>query len=166
VDLSKIEELIALMRKSGLTQLSLELPDYKVSITRGREPSGCAPGVAEGGPAAEAAIAPVVVVTPAEADPPGAMPLTVIAPVVGVFRNGGGSSGKQMEVGKQVQRGQLLGVIEAMKVPNEVRSPVEGVVTAVGVADGAAVEYGQMLFQLLPEEGGEVDEGESTLGMA
>jgi biotin carboxyl carrier protein len=164
VDLTKIEELLAVMRKSGLSQLALEEPGYKVSITRGPErpaahvtEAHAAPAVMAG-PAAGAA--PVV-------DPAGTTTLTVIAPVVGVFRNGGAVTGKKaLEVGTRVQRGQLLGVIEAMKVPNEVRSPVEGLVTAVGVADGAAVEYGQMLFLVLPEEGGEVDEGESTLGMA
>ena len=160
LDLSRIEELIALMRKSGLTQLSLELPDYKVSITRGAEPAtdpaarGGAPGTA--GPAP----------TP-PTDAPAALPLTVIAPVVGVFHNGGSSPGRRLiEGGGRVKRGELLATIEAMKVPNEVRSPVDGLVASVAVEDGGVVEYGQTLFLILPEEGGEADEGESPIGIA
>jgi acetyl-CoA carboxylase biotin carboxyl carrier protein len=159
LDLSKIEELIALMRKSGLTQLSLELPDYKVSITRGAEATDPAP---RGGAPATAAPGP----TPPP-DAPAALPLTVISPVVGVFHNGGSSPGRRLiEGGGRVKRGELLATIEAMKVPNEIRSPVDGLVTSVAVEDGGVVEYGQTLFLILPEEGGEADEGESPLGIA
>ena len=165
VDLTKIEELIALMRQSGVTQLSLELPDYKVSITRGPEPLAApAAGDPPAGSAWPPADPPVRAGGPAEGL--AAMALTVIAPVVGVFRNGGSAPGRQVIAGGgRVKRGQLLATIEAMKVPNEVRSPVDGVVTSVAVEDGAAVEYGQTLFVILPEEGGETDESESALGI-
>lgn len=158
LDLSKIEELIALMRKSGLTQLSLELPDYKVSITRGAEPA------TDPAPRGVAPAAPAPSPPP---DAPAALPLTVISPVVGVFHNGGSSPGRRLiEGGGRVKRGELLATIEAMKVPNEVRSPVDGLVTSVAVEDGGVVEYGQTLFLILPEEGGEADEGESPIGIA
>ena len=165
MDLTKIEELIALMRQSGVTQLSLELPDYKVSITRGPEPPAApAAGDPPAGSAWPPADPPVRAGGPAEGL--AAMALTVIAPVVGVFRNGGSAPGRQVIAGGgRVKRGQLLATIEAMKVPNEVRSPVDGVVTSVAVEDGAAVEYGQTLFVILPEEGGETDESESALGI-
>ncbi len=161
VDLSKIEELIALMRQSGVTQLSLELPDYKVSITRGPETPAAVdpPAAALAWPPADAPVRPG-----GAAESMNATALTVLAPVVGLFRNGGSAPGRQViEGGGRVKRGQLLATIEAMKVPNEVRSPVDGVVTSVAVEDGAAVEYGQTLFLILPEEGGETDESESAL---
>jgi acetyl-CoA carboxylase biotin carboxyl carrier protein len=161
LDLTKIEELIALMRRSGVVQLSVELPDCKVSIRRGVE-------LTETPHAAETNAGPAAVAVPTvNEDPSGANPLTVIAPVVGLFHNGGTAPDRVLiEEGGRVRRGQLLAAIEAMKVPNEVRSPSDGVVASVAVEDGSAVEYGQTLFLILPEEGGETDEGEKTIGMA
>lgn len=160
MDLTKIEELIALMRKSGVTQLSVELPDYKVSIKRGVEPAGT-PQVSGATPSATTMVAPTVREDGSEAGP-----LTVISPVVGIFHNGGtGPDRVLIEEGGRVRRGQLLAAIEAMKVPNEVRSPSDGVITSVAVEDGGVVEYGQTLFLMLPEEGGEADEGEKAIGM-
>jgi biotin carboxyl carrier protein len=161
VDLERIEELIDLMRRSGVTQLSLELPDCKVSITRAGEP---APEV--GAPAAAAPAAAVRAPEAALASAPGE-PIVVTSPVVGLFRNGSGSQSRgALAVGNRVTRGMLLATIEAMKVPNEVRSPVDGVVSAVFVEDGATVEYGQRLFVIEPEEGGDEDEGETPVGLA
>lgn len=159
MDLERIEELIDLMRRSGVTQLSLELPDCKVSITRAGEP-----GAPEAAP--PAAAAPAAAPEAAPAGTP-AEPMVVTSPVVGLFRSGGGSQGRgTLAVGDRVTRGMLLATIEAMKVPNEVRSPANGVVSAVFVEDGATVEYGQRLFAIEPEEGGDEDEGETPVGLA
>ncbi len=49
---------------------------------------------------------------------------------------------------------------------NEVRSPVEGIVSTVLVEEGSPVEFGQTLFLLLPDEGGETDENETPVGVA
>lgn len=162
MDLERIEELIDLMRRSGVTQLSLELPDCKVSITRAGEPEGQAAPP-------PAAAAPAAAVRAPEATPIGAPgePITVTSPVVGLFRNGDGTKGRRaVAVGDRVTRGMLLATIEAMKVPNEIRSPADGVVSAVFVDDGATVEYGQPLFAIQPEEGGDADEGETPVGLA
>jgi len=68
--------------------------------------------------------------------------------------------------GDRVREGQLIAAIEAMKVPNELRAPVTGVISRLLVEDGAAVEYGQTLLLIDPEEGdGEIDE-ESAIGLA
>jgi biotin carboxyl carrier protein len=163
MDLERIEELIDLMRRSGVTQLSLELPDCKVSITRAGEP-----GAPE--PPPPAAADPGAAARPLEAAPVGSArePTVITSPVVGLFRNGGGSQSRgALVLGDRVTRGMLLATIEAMKVPNEVRSPVDGVVSAVFVEDGATVEYGQRLFAIEPEEGGdEEDEGDTPVGLA
>ncbi len=71
-----------------------------------------------------------------------------------------------VEEGDRVREGQLLAAIEAMKVPNELRSPVSGLVTRLLVEDGSAVEYGQALFVIEPEPGGEVGDGETPIGIA
>jgi len=166
MDLKQIEQLIELMRKSGVMQLSLELPDYKVSITRdagGEEATTVAPsatGVAAAGsePGGQAQPATRVEASPA---------LPVSSPVVGVFYNGGTSDRREMiKEGDRVQAGQLLAAIEAMKVPNELRAPVNGVVAKLLAQDGQPVEYGQTLFLIAPEEAGESGDGDALVGMA
>ncbi len=161
MDVTDIEQLIALMRRAGVVHLSLEQPSYKISITRGAEAQAEAPAAAAV-PASPAAP------MPAAAGPPAAIPapasaVPVGSPVVGQARFVGGQPPR---VGERVRRGQLLAVVEAMKVPNEVRSPVEGTVTSVLVEDGRPVEYGQTLFLVLPDEGGGADEDETPVGVA
>ena len=84
MDLKRVEELIDLMRRSGVTQLAVELPDYKISITRGAGPPERPVSVempaAEAAPAAPAA-------PPAETESSRGVP--VVSPVVGIFHNGG-----------------------------------------------------------------------------
>jgi len=162
VDLKRIEQLIDLMEKSGVTQLSLELPDYKISIKRGAHET--VPPLPAATNARTAEI-PADAADDKELEALEAVP--VVSPVVGVFHNGGMSNPRQVvEEGSLVEMGHLLAAIEAMKVPNEVRAPVSGVVSKVLVQDGAAVEYGQTLFLIEPEEGGEIEDGDSLVGLA
>jgi acetyl-CoA carboxylase biotin carboxyl carrier protein len=164
VDLSRVEELIELMRESGVVQLSLELPDFKVSITRGPEgtrvttPTGGETRVEE--PEDRTLTGTAGVETQSHS-------LPVVSPVVGVFHNGGMLDPREMvREGDRVHEGQLIAAIEAMKVPNELRAPVSGVVSRLLVQDGAAVEYGQTLLLIEPEEGGEESDEESSIGVA
>jgi acetyl-CoA carboxylase biotin carboxyl carrier protein len=160
MDLKRIEDLIDLMRRSGVSQLAVELPDYKISITRGPERAG---GPAEAAPREAEMGEP----QPAAGEQPASTAVSVVAPVVGVFYNGGLLDPRTMvQEGDRVQEGQLLAAIEAMKVPNEIRAPTGGVVSRLLVEDGAAVEYGQPLFLIEPDEGGEESESESAIGLA
>ena len=164
VDLTRVEELIELMRESGVVQLSLELPDFKVSITRG--PEGTRVMTPTGGETRveEPEDRGLTETAGAEA---ASRSLPVMSPVVGVFHNGGMLDPREVvHEGDRVQEGQLLAAIEAMKVPNELRAPVSGVVSRLLVADGAAVEYGQTLLLIEPEEGGEESDEESSIGVA
>ena len=161
MDLSRVEELIELMRQSGVTQLSLELPDFKVSISRGPE-----------GTRVRSRAEPETSAEVEEEQPPASVEvetagLPVVAPVVGIFHNGGMLDPREIvREGDRVREGQLIAAIEAMKVPNELRAPVTGVISRLLVEDGAAVEYGQTLLLIDPEEGdGEIDE-ESAIGFA
>ncbi len=93
--------------------------------------------------------------------------IPVVSPVVGVFHNGGIMNPRQpVKAGDRVEKGQLLAAIEAMKVPNELRAPVGGIVSKLLVQDGAAVEYGQTLLLIQPEEVGEADDGDTLVGLA
>ncbi len=159
VDLTQVEALIDLMRESGVTELSLELPDFKVSITRGSEETevktAAQPSPAPGSPEEEERRGGRSAVV-GEAAVSG---LPVTAPVVGIFHNGGMLDPREMvREGDRVSEGQLLAAIEAMKVPNELRAPVSGVVSKLLVDNGAAVEYGQTLLLIEPDQGGEIDQ--------
>jgi acetyl-CoA carboxylase biotin carboxyl carrier protein len=68
--------------------------------------------------------------------------------------------------GDRVREGQLLAAIEAMKVPNDLRAPVSGIVSRLLVEDGAPVEYGQTLLTIEPEQGVETDEEGPPVGLA
>jgi acetyl-CoA carboxylase biotin carboxyl carrier protein len=161
VDLKRVEELIELMRRSGVVQLSLELPEYKISITRGAEE---AVGNVSIEPVRE--VQPLVQEEPPVAEAPTAA-LPVVSPVVGIFHNGGMFDPREIvREGDRVREGQLLAAIEAMKVPNELRAPVGGVVSRLLVEDGAPVEFGQRLFLIEPEEGGEASDSEPQVGLA
>jgi acetyl-CoA carboxylase biotin carboxyl carrier protein len=164
MDLKRVEELIELMRESGVTQLSLELPDFKVSITRG--PQGTE--VSQTGVRRNSEGMPSAVEQPeADAAPEQEAGVTVASPVVGVFHNGGMLDPRELvRQGDRVREGQLLAAIEAMKVPNELRAPTTGMVTHLLVEDGSAVEYGQTLFVIDPDDRGEVSDAEPPIGLA
>lgn len=149
--LEQIRELIALMRETGVSELALDLPDFKVTIRR-----DCAGGTAASA-AAPAPSTKVVAVEPIAQQTPeagGLVPVT--APQVGIFtRDAASGTRVVLSPGDWVQAGQVLGGLEAMNVVMEVHSPVSGRVADILVEDGAAVEYGQILF--LIESGGSGD---------
>jgi len=163
VDLKRIEQLIDLMERSGVTQLSLEVPDYKISITRGAETAPVVTTSSASGAATSTAAADA-----SDEIELGALEaLPVVSPVVGVFHNGGMTNPREtVKEGDRVEKGRLLAAIEAMKVPNELRAPVSGLISRLLVQDGAAVEYGQTLFLIQPEEGGEANDGDALVGLA
>ena len=154
MELARIEELIELMRRSGVMELSLELPDGTIRIKRAPE-----------GEAASAAPPSVVQTPPATASAETAS-VPVPSPVVGVFHAHATMGQKALAVGDRVTRGARLAIVEAMKVPNEVRSPVDGMVTALLAEEGQSVEFGQTLFTLRPEEDRVTDESETSVGLA
>ena len=75
-------------------------------------------------------------------------PLVVTATAVGVFR----PARPALEVGALVKRKQLLGLVEALKIPNEVYAPEAGQIVEILAAEGQGVEWGQPLFAILPQE--------------
>jgi acetyl-CoA carboxylase biotin carboxyl carrier protein len=149
MDIERIQRLIDLMKQSGVAELSIEQPDLKISIKRGGAPAKgahAAPDIAEGDSSAAGLTL---------------QPVEVLAQRVGVFHHGDGSDPASVaRVGRKVAAGQVLGTIEAMKVKDEVRCPLAGMVSEVLIEDGAAVQYGQVLFRLTPE----MEQGNETHG--
>ena len=141
MEVEEIEELIHVLEKSEVSELSLRKGDWGVTIRKGR-PSllvreGDVSRASEDQTCPRTAEAPELE-TPSE--------LEITAPMVGIFH--------AIELGPktegQVQSGQVVGVIESMKLMNDVRAEVGGAVVAVLAEDGMPVEYGQPLFRLSP----------------
>jgi len=149
VEIEEIERLIALMKASGVMELSVERGDFKVFLRR--KPDEIEEIAGEEYPDQEQPSQPAT--EPPENSKTKTFSTPVISPLVGIFHNGGISDRRSLlKEGDRVKEGQVIAAIEAMKVPNELRSPVNGVVGRILVKDGTGVEYGQTLLLIEPEE--------------
>jgi acetyl-CoA carboxylase biotin carboxyl carrier protein len=154
-DLSKILEALS---SADVREFSLKTGDYELNIKRGQEAvtvvAHAAPApVAAPQPAPVAPAAPTPVAPPApapEAAPaaPAAKPGTPVkAPIVGTFYSASSpDAAAYVKVGDRVEVGQVLCIIEAMKLMNEIESEVAGTVREILVKNAEPVEYGQTLF--------------------
>jgi acetyl-CoA carboxylase biotin carboxyl carrier protein len=149
MDLRKLKKLIDLVEASGISELEITEGEEKVKIVKG----GGAPAVVAApvpGPAAPAPIAPPApVVSAPPAETPEAAPEghPVKSPMVGTFYRTPSPDAKPfVEVGQAVKEGQIICIIEAMKLMNEIECDKSGTVKAILVENGQPVEYGQPLF--------------------
>ena len=131
MDLRKLKTLIDLVSESGVAEL-------EITVTVAAVPQA-APA-----PAAAPAAAPA----PAQDAAQAALP-TITSPMVGTFyRAPSPGAAPFIEVGDTVKKGQVIGIIEAMKLLNEVEADKDGVVQAFAAENGQPVEYGQPLVIL------------------
>ena len=146
MDIRKIKKLIELVEESGITELEVSEEEGTVRI------SSAAPLVAA--PAVQYTAAPTPVAAPAAA--PAAAPSApannevsghaVLSPMVGTFYRSPSPDAKPfIEVGQSVKVGDALCIVEAMKMMNRIESDKAGVVKAILVNDGEAVEFDQKL---------------------
>ena len=71
------------------------------------------------------------------------------SPIVGTFYSSATEGGEPfVKVGDTVTKGQVIGIIEAMKIMNDIESPYDGVIASVDVTNGQTVEYGQLLYKI------------------
>jgi acetyl-CoA carboxylase biotin carboxyl carrier protein len=137
--------LLELVRRSPVTRLSLAVGSVRWEIDAGVPGAGPA-AVADAVPARSAAPA-------APTEPEAAHGHRVLAPLVGVFYTAPRPGAPAfVRVGDQVQVGQQLGIVEAMKMMNEIVADRPGIVREVNVANEAIVEFGEVLFTLEPIE--------------
>jgi len=142
MDLRKLKTLIELVENSGIAELEVSEGEERVRITRSMPPGHHA-GLAAAGANAGVSVSDVPagqqVAPPAEGH-------VVKAPMVGTFyRAAAPGSASFVEVGDVVQAGDPLCIIEAMKLMNEIEADQAGIVKAILVENGQAVEYGQPL---------------------
>ena len=144
MDIRKIKKLMELVEQSGINEL--EVREGEESIRLSKAPTG----VMMTPVAAPAAAAPVTAPTTAPAAPPQPAGYTQTAPMVGTFyRAASPDSAPFVEVGKQVAAGDVICIIEAMKLMNQIETDKAGVVAAILVEDGQPVEFGQPLVVIV-----------------
>jgi len=154
MDLRKLKKLIDLVQESGIAELEITEGEEKVKIVKGGVVSVSPPVMATAHPAAPVAGAPPAAITGAAASAaPDSAPAVeghvVKAPMVGTFYRSPSPDAKPfVEVGQAVKEGDVICIIEAMKLMNEIDADAAGTVKAILVENGQPVEYGQPLFIL------------------
>jgi acetyl-CoA carboxylase biotin carboxyl carrier protein len=152
MDIRKIKKLIELLEESGLAELEISEGEESVRIARYAQGAPAAPQALQiSVPPAAAAPAAAAAVAPAAAAPAAAArdENLVTAPMVGTFYASPAPGAKAfVEVGQEVRVGQVLCIIEAMKMMNQIESERAGKVVAVLAKNGEPVEFGQPLFAI------------------
>lgn len=143
MELEEIKDIISFLKDTDVTELNIEREGFKIRIKRGY------------------IYGPIEItktVKPSEETGKLTYPMeslkeeeetlhTIISPLVGTFyRSPSPDSPPFVEVGTRVEKGQVLCIIEAMKIMNEIESDVSGIVKKVLVESGQPVEYGEPLF--------------------
>lgn len=152
-DLEKLRQLVEMMEKHGLSDVSLRNGEEQWRLHRGgrAEPVLTAapqPAVAMPVAASPAPVATAAAPTPAAAEPAG---IEIKSPTVGTYyASPSPEEPAFLQVGSKVSPDTIVCLIEAMKVFNQIPAEVSGTVTAILVKNGDAVEYGQPLFRVKP----------------
>ena len=156
MNIKDIKGIIDLMNKNAVSEFEMEEGDFKIKLKRAPNKLHKGEvGVAQEGPA----IVTAPVVAPAVPAPATSAPvpepvdegLEVKSPMIGtLYRRPSPDSDPFVEVGTAVEPDTVVCIIEAMKVMNEIKAEVKGMIAEVLVEDGKPVEYGQALFRIEP----------------
>ena len=139
------------MKKNSIAEFEMEKPDFKIKLKRGG--AAAAPSPEDFYPSVPAQMAaPVAQLAPISLPMPTASnDLEIKSPMVGTFyRAPSPESGNYVEIGSEVNPDTVVCIIEAMKVMNEIKAEVKGVITQVQVDNAKPVEFGQPLFKIRP----------------
>lgn len=159
MNLKDIQNLIRFVAKSGANEVKLEMEDFKITIRTGMEKetvvaTAPAPSVQIQQPAAVAPAAPVAeapAAPAAEAAAEESKYITIKSPIIGTFyRKPSPDKPAFVSVGDRIGEGDVLCIIEAMKLFNEIESEISGTIVKVLVEDSTPVEFDQPLFLVDP----------------
>jgi oxaloacetate decarboxylase (Na+ extruding) subunit alpha len=149
----RIREVVRIVQESGVAELTIEEEDgLRVSVRRTDEAAARGPVADQAAPFAldEAEAAPV--------EPPSDGLVRIESPMVGTFyRAPQPGAPPFVDVGEPVGAGQTLCILEAMKLMNEVKAELDGIVRSIHVENAQPVEFGQLLFELEPLGGRPLD---------
>ena len=153
MDLKDIKAIIDLMKKNSICEFELERQDFKIKLKRGNNgtaqpedfPVQVYPPLVAAAPA-------LPVPTPAPAAPaPGSADQEIKSPMIGTFyRAPSPESANYVEIGTEVNPDTVVCIIEAMKVMNEIKAEIKGVITQIVVENAKPVEFGQPIFKIRP----------------
>lgn len=155
MDLKDIKAIIDLMKKNSLSEFELEKQEFKIKLKR-------SPGAAGGEdfpvtytlPSQVAAAPPAAIAAPTAplpAAPAASTGVEIKSPMIGTFyRAPSPESANYVEVGTEVNPDTVVCIIEAMKVMNEIKAEVRGIITEVLVDNAKPVEFGQPMFKIKP----------------
>jgi acetyl-CoA carboxylase biotin carboxyl carrier protein len=155
MDFDEINRILDIVREHDLSEFELELEGFKIRIKKGgivqaaMAPAAPAPAaVPASAPSPSAAQAPAAGGTPPPS--PDEIDLAIVkSPIVGTFfRASEPNAAPFVEVGQAVKKGQVLCIIEAMKLMNEIDSEYDGEIVKVYVENGQPVQYGERLFAI------------------
>jgi acetyl-CoA carboxylase biotin carboxyl carrier protein len=149
VDLKDIKAVIDLMKKNSVSEFEMEREGFKIRLKR-----------SSGGPAYEDApvtylpqtlALPTVTAAAAAGAPAASSGVEIKSPMIGTFyRSPSPESASYVEIGAEVGPDTVVCIIEAMKVMNEIKAEVKGIITEILVDNAKPVEFGQPMFKVRP----------------
>jgi acetyl-CoA carboxylase biotin carboxyl carrier protein len=152
VDLQEIRKIVELMNEHGLTHFDLTKKDFHLKLKKGADLDDLRSLIAAMPAAPVAAPAPVAaasVAAPAVAAAQAVEGSEITSPMVGTFyQRPAPDAPNFVEVGSTVSVGQVICIIEAMKVMNEIKAEKAGTICAIVSEDGNPVQYGDVLFRI------------------
>ncbi|MEA3560564.1 MAG: acetyl-CoA carboxylase biotin carboxyl carrier protein [Candidatus Omnitrophota bacterium] len=144
MNLKEIKEMIALMNENNLTELELERDGLKISLKKTADKI-----IAEKSPAAKPPEAVETRDGKEKSKESGENFYQIISPMVGTFYQAPSPDADPfVEAGEEIKENQVVCIIEAMKLMNEIKSDVKGKIVEILVKNGEAVEFGQPLFNI------------------
>jgi acetyl-CoA carboxylase biotin carboxyl carrier protein len=156
-NIEEINNLINAVNHSNVNELKLEKGDFKITIRQGGSVvvSQAAPQVVHAAPVTAAPTAPVAAPATAPTAPTAEVVadnlITIKSPMIGTFyRSSGPGKPVFVNVGDEIKEGQVLCIVEAMKLFNEIESEISGKIVKVLVDDASPIEYDQPLFLVQP----------------
>lgn len=162
MDIKQIQDLIRFVSKSGVNEVEIEQKDFKITIRTNQQPviaqhtvtaPSTQPALAQpqAPQPAVPASAPAINSPTAPAAEDTSKFVTIKSPMIGTFyRSSGPDKANYANVGDEIKSGQVLCIIEAMKLFNEIESEVSGKIVKVLVENSSPVEYDQPLFLIDP----------------
>lgn len=152
MDIRKVKKLIELLEESGIDELEIHEGEESVRISRHAKQAAFSQPVyaAAPAPAAPAVAAPAPAAAPAASAAPQLNGHVVRSPMVGTFyRASSPTSANFAEVGQSVKKGDILCIVEAMKMMNHIEAEASGVIESILAENGQPVEYDQPLFTIV-----------------
>jgi len=146
LDLTDLKGIISLMQRSDLTELEIEVQDLKLRLAR---PNPSVNQIVSPQPTSIVPVQEVPATTTAVQKANEDDPNVFKSPMVGTFYpKPSPDDPPYVDIGTKVKPGDVLCIIEAMKVMNEIQSDMVGTITEIFAEDGKSVEYGQPLFRI------------------